>query len=123
MLRQGINQLFLFGSYDMMKKLLLGVERDTPISPHQSLLLGIVAGALGPFFNNPVDVVKTRLMAQLVVEGEKPKYTGAAQCMVRIFREEGARTLMKGTMMRIARVAPGMGITFTTVEKVTQWLG
>lgn len=121
MLRQGINQLFLFGTYDMLKKTIFGLDRDAPISSHQSLLLGIVAGALGPLFNNPVDVVKTRLMAQESIPGQAPKYTGTLQCLGTIFKEEGAGALMKGCMMRIARVAPGMGITFTVVEYVTAW--
>jgi solute carrier family 25 (mitochondrial citrate transporter), member 1 len=35
MLRQGINQLLLFGTYDMMKKAFFGLERDAPISATQ----------------------------------------------------------------------------------------
>jgi len=123
MLRQGINQLFLFGSYDYLKKGVLGLERDAPISSYQSMILGIIAGALGPLFNNPVDVAKTRLMAQLSVPGQQPKYTGTIQCIKTVLLEEGWRSLMRGCMMRILRVAPGMGITFTVVEKVSERFG
>lgn len=35
MVRQGWNQLFLFGTYDYMKKTLLGLDRNDPISPVQ----------------------------------------------------------------------------------------
>eukprot|EP01127_Copromyxa_protea_P003519 TRINITY_DN13336_c0_g1_i1.p1 TRINITY_DN13336_c0_g1~~TRINITY_DN13336_c0_g1_i1.p1 ORF type:complete len:309 (-),score=84.65 TRINITY_DN13336_c0_g1_i1:25-855(-) len=120
MLRQGINQLFLFGVYDNLKKAVYGLDRDAPINSYQSLTLGIIAGGLGPLFNNPVDVAKTRLMAQLTAPGETPKYTGTFQCMARVAREEGASALMRGCVMRIARVAPGMGITFTVVEKFSE---
>eukprot|EP00299_Pterocystis_sp_00344_P012629 c608_g1_i1.p1 GENE.c608_g1_i1~~c608_g1_i1.p1 ORF type:complete len:293 (-),score=51.04 c608_g1_i1:61-939(-) len=120
MVRQGWNQFFLFGTYDIMKKSIYGLEREDPISPHQSLILGVVAGALGPLTNNPFDVAKTRMMAQAEV-GAARKYTGMFQCIGKIFREEGALPLMRGCGMRIARVAPGMGITFTVVEAFSEY--
>jgi len=123
MLRQGINQLFLFGTYDHLKKLVFGLERDSIISSYQSLLLGIIAGALGPLFNNPIDVAKTRLMAQISVPGVEPKYRGTFHCIKTVASEEGFNALMRGCVMRIIRVAPGMGITFTTVEKFSEWFG
>ena len=78
--------------------------------------LGLVAGALGPMCNNPVDVCKTRLMAQVTVPGEQPRYTGMRQCIAKIYNEEGARVLMSGCLLRIIRIAPGMAITFAIIE-------
>lgn len=104
-----------------MKKLFFGLERDAPISSSQSLFIGIIAGALGPLVNNPFDVVKTRLMAQMTIAGETPRYRGTFGTMATILREEGFTSLMKGCLMRIARVAPGMGITFTVVENVSAY--
>lgn len=86
-------------------------------------MIGVIAGGMGPLFNNPIDVVKTRLMAQQTIPGMQPKYTGLVQCLTSVYREEGPRALMRGCMMRIVRVAPGMGITFTVVEKFSQWFG
>jgi solute carrier family 25 citrate transporter 1 len=120
MVRQGWNQFFLFGTYDIMKQAFFGLGRNDPISSHQSLFIGIVAGALGPLTNNPFDVAKTRMMAQREV-GSARKYTGMFQCIATIFKEEGFLPLMRGCGMRIARVAPGMGITFTVVEKFSQY--
>lgn len=120
MFRQGWNAFFLFGTYDSLKKLVLGKERDEKISGHQSLTLGIIAGALGPLTNNPFDVAKTRLMAQIEV-GDARKYTGMVQCITTVAKEEGFKALMRGCSMRIARVAPGMGITFTIVESFKAW--
>jgi len=128
MLRQGINQLFLFGPYDSLKYTLYGLDRDQVASPRQAFTLGLIVGALGPIFNNPVDVCKTRLMAQETPKTfsaseppPKQKYTGTIQCIATIYREEGAKSLMRGCMMRVLRVAPGMAITFTAVEKVTEY--
>ena len=61
-------------------------------------------------------------MAQHEV-GAARKYTGMLQTIAKVGREEGPAALMRGCAMRIARVAPGMGITFTVVEKFTQWFG
>lgn len=122
MVRQGWNQLFLFGTYDLLKKALLGKERSEPIDAHESILIGLVAGALGPLTNNPFDVAKTRLMAQQEV-GDARKYTGMIQCIRTIVSEEGFAPLMRGVGLRIARVAPGMGITFTVVETFSSTFG
>ena len=70
-----------------------------------------------------MDVAKTRLMAQSRPRGQQPKYRGTLSTIWTVYREEGWRSLMRGCGMRIARVAPGMGITFTVVEKVTQHFG
>lgn len=121
MLRQGINQLFLFGTYDQLKYALFNKGHDDVISSFDAVLLGIVAGALGPFANNPVDVAKTRLMAQLPEPGKEPKYRGTFHCIGTVFQEEGVKALMRGCLMRVARVAPGMGLTFMCVEKVKEF--
>ncbi len=42
------------------------------------------------------------------------------QCIGLVYKEEGWRSLMRGCMMRVLRVAPGMGITFTVVEQVSE---
>jgi hypothetical protein len=34
---------------------------------------------------------------------------------------QGVRALMRGCLMRVARVAPGMGLTFMCVEKVKEF--
>jgi len=64
-----------------------------------------------------------RLMAQETVAGEQPRYRGTLHCLTTVYREEGFRSLMRGCIMRIVRVAPGMGITFTMVEKMSEWFG
>lgn len=115
MVRQGWNQLFLFGPYDMIKKTMFHKERHEPLKFYQTICLGSVVGALGPLTNNPFDVAKTRLMAQQEI-GAARKYTNMFQCISHVYRNEGLLALWRGCAMRIARVAPGMGITFTMVE-------
>ncbi|ETV88846.1 hypothetical protein H257_00326 [Aphanomyces astaci] len=118
MTRQGLNQCFLFGSYDLLKKAMWGLSRDDKISSYQALFTGMVAGMLGPVFNTPVDVAKTRLMAQANKVGEVGKYTGMVQCIRTVAKEEGVGALYRGLVPRMARVAPGQGITFAVMETV-----
>lgn len=116
MARQGLNQCFLFGTYDLLKQSLWGVTRNESLQPHQAVLTGMLAGVLGPCVNCPVDVCKTRLMAQDNKIGENPKYRGMVHCIRTIYQEEGLAALYKGLVPRVARVAPGQGITFMVME-------
>jgi len=120
--RQGLNQMFLFGCYDLLKQTMWGVTRDAKLEPEKALLTGMVAGMIGPVVNCPVDVAKTRLMAQETVAGVVPKYTGMLQCMHTVAKEEGVASLYRGLLPRVARVAPGQGITFMVMEQVIRAL-
>lgn len=118
MARQGLNQMFLFGTYDLLKQSMWGVSRNESISSHQAAITGMIAGMMGPCFNCPVDVCKTRLMAQDHKAGEVPRYRGMIHCIQTINKEEGIGALYKGLIPRMARVAPGQGITFMVMELV-----
>jgi solute carrier family 25 citrate transporter 1 len=120
MARQGLNQCFLFGCYDILKQNMWDVSRDAKLEPEKALLTGMVAGMIGPMVNCPVDVAKTRLMGQQTVAGAAPKYTGMFQTMNLVAKEEGVAALYRGLLPRIARVAPGQGITFMVMEQVVR---
>ena len=49
---------------------------------------------------------------------ENPKYKGMVHCIQTIYKEEGIASLYKGLLPRVARVAPGQGITFAVMELV-----
>jgi solute carrier family 25 citrate transporter 1 len=123
MTRQGMNQCFLFGSYDIIKQFMWGAGRNDKIQPWQGMVTGVLAGMLGPCANCPVDVVKTRMMAQGNKIGEAAKYKSMTHCLQTIYKEEGVAALYKGLAPRLARVAPGQGITFTTMEFVIRTFG
>jgi len=72
--------------------------------------------------NNPLDVVKTRLQRQRIVEGQAPRYTGTMQALPIIAREEGLLALWSGLGPRLTRIMPGQAITFMTYEAVTNHL-
>jgi len=80
---------------------------------------GLIAGSLGPMFNTPMDVLKTRLMAQETIKGQELKYKGFFHALRLIAKEEGPAALWKGLLPRLTRMAPGQAITWTVVMRVT----
>ena len=115
MIRQGSNQAFLFMSFFLINEHVFNkVEGDKKVQPMwQTFATGLVAAAVGPMFNCPMDVVKTRLMAQETKANEQPKYRGFVHTVKTIAKEEGVRALWKGLVPRLMRLAPGQAITWT----------
>eukprot|EP00298_Acanthocystis_sp_HF-20_P017008 c21649_g2_i3.p2 GENE.c21649_g2_i3~~c21649_g2_i3.p2 ORF type:complete len:226 (+),score=116.32 c21649_g2_i3:129-806(+) len=120
-MRQGINQAVNFTAYQAFKKRWTEFQ-GTELSSWQHFLCGGFSGALGPIANCPLDVVKTRLQKQVVVEGITPKYTGMVQAVRLIAAEEGVFALWRGLQPRLMRIVPGQAITFMVFEKVSQFL-
>jgi solute carrier family 25 citrate transporter 1 len=133
MIRNGSNVAVNFTAFDWGKRWVLewkrsNLERDPGVmlaadirlDQWQTLLVGGLAGGVGPLVNNPLDVVKTRMQKQVVHPGQEPKYNGLLRSCVIIAKEEGTRALWKGITPRLMRLMPGQAITFTTYEAVTE---
>eukprot|EP00924_Labyrinthula_sp_SR-Ha-C_P015074 augustus_masked-scaffold_9-processed-gene-7.17-mRNA-1 protein AED:0.03 eAED:0.03 QI:0/-1/0/1/-1/1/1/0/311 len=122
-IRQGSNQAFNFMSMAILNKVLFDKEQGDgkQLAPWKTLLTGTLAGAVGPCFNCPVDVIKTRMMAQEYIPGKEPKYKNWYQAAKLIAKEEGVPALWKGIIPRLSRLAPGQGITWTVVMRVTTY--
>lgn len=122
-IRQGSNQAFNFMSMAILNKALFNKEQGDgkQLETWKTLMNGTLAGAVGPIMNCPVDVIKTRMMAQEHIAGQTPKYTGWFQAAKLIAKEEGVPALWKGIIPRLTRLAPGQGITWTVVMRVTTW--
>lgn len=122
-IRQGSNQAFNFMSMAILNKALWGKEQGDGkvLAVWKTLLNGLLAGAVGPCFNCPVDVIKTRMMAQEYGAGAQVKYTGWIQAAQLIAKEEGVGALWKGLIPRLTRLAPGQAITWTVVMRVSTY--
>jgi solute carrier family 25 citrate transporter 1 len=119
MLRQGCNQAVNFTTYNIFKKKVCEFQGKKELDHWQSLFLGGISGGFGPLFNNPLDVVKTRMQKQVKVPGKENKYRGITQSIRMIYKEEGIFALWKGITPRLMRIIPGQAITFMTYEAVT----
>lgn len=105
--RQATNQAVNFTAYTYMKAYMQKIQPEyTELPSYQTLVLGLVSGAMGPLSNAPIDTIKTRLQKSQAKAGET-----ALQRIVFIardmFKHEGFRAFYQGITPRIMRVAPG----------------
>lgn len=117
-LRQGTNQAVNFSAYTQFKSLLQQHQpayHDAELPSYQTMLIGLVSGAMGPLSNAPIDTIKTRLQKTPGVPGETAvsRISAIARDM---FKQEGVHAFYKGITPRIMRVAPGQAVTFTVYE-------
>lgn len=116
-LRQGTNQAANFTAYAYLKSTLQSYqpEYNGDLPSYQTMVIGLISGAMGPFSNAPIDTIKTRLQRKAAAPGQSAMsriMTIASQ----MFKEEGARAFYKGITPRVMRVAPGQAVTFTVYE-------
>jgi solute carrier family 25 citrate transporter 1 len=68
-LRQGSNQAVNFTAYSQFREWLQQYHGTTDLPSYETMLIGLVSGAMGPLSNAPVDTIKTRLQKTPAVEG------------------------------------------------------
>ncbi|MCJ1478187.1 hypothetical protein MMC13_006863 [Lambiella insularis] len=123
-LRQGTNQAVNFTAYTEFKSLLQDWQplyHDKELPSYQTMLIGLLSGAMGPLSNAPIDTIKTRLQRTPGREGETAisRVRAIAKDM---FKQEGFHAFYKGITPRIMRVAPGQAVTFTVYEFIKERL-
>eukprot|EP00435_Cladocopium_sp_Y103_P009345 s2639_g2.t1 len=62
---------------------------------------------------HPLDVIKTRLMAQT----RREYYTGVLDCVQKICRDEGPRGLYRGISVSLCSTTPSIAISFTAFDE------
>lgn len=120
-MRNGTNQMCLFWAKNHMDEVLWGKKEGDgkTLQPIQSTVSGFLAACLGPAVTNPMDVVKTRMMAQAKAPPDAPRYAGFFDALVRIPRDEGMLALFwKGLLPRLMRIAPGQAIVWTVNDQI-----
>jgi len=85
------------------------------------LLSGAFAGFCSTMFNNPVDVVKTKMQGI-----DSHKYNGFADCFSQIYKNQGIMGFYSGIGPRLARVVLDVALTFAIFHslkrKVTEYI-
>ena len=99
---------FMF--FAQAKSIFKKVTGDAPTTD-QNLALGALSGMTAAIIMTPIDVVKTRLMTGQATGG-------IPGVLSQIVREEGAATLMKGVVPRVAFLAPLAALTLSFYEAI-----
>jgi solute carrier family 25 citrate transporter 1 len=60
-LRQGSNQAVNFTAYSEFRQQLQNYHGTNDLASYETMLIGLVSGAMGPLSNAPIDTIKTRL--------------------------------------------------------------
>ena len=120
-MRQASSVAIRFTMYVPIKSTLLEtfVEPDARDSPPVwiTMLAGGCGGAVSVCFNNPIDVVKSRMQG---VSGAK--YSGTFQCFMNILRNEGVGAFYNGLTARVSHLFMSQAIQFTIYEKAFEFM-
>jgi len=76
----------------------------------RDMVAGAIAGGVGSYLTNPLDVIKTRLQT-----GATP-YAGVWDCAQRTWIEEGPRAFLKGSAPRLMHKIPANAMFFVSYE-------
>jgi len=104
------------GTYSQAKesaKKMMNMSEGIPLHFTAAMISGLVT----TIASMPVDIVKTRLQNQKIVDGV-PEYKGVVDVFGRIIKNEGFFSLWKGFLPYYFRLGPHTVITFILVEQL-----
>jgi len=104
------------GTYSQAKdsaKKALNMSEGIPLH----FMAAMISGLVTTIASMPVDIVKTRLQNQKIVDGV-PEYKGVIDVFGRIIKNEGFFSLWKGFLPYYFRLGPHTVITFILVEQL-----
>lgn len=106
-----------FTAYQYLKSTLLQrqPELNGELPSWQTMGIGLISGAMGPFSNAPIDTIKTRLQKNPAEPGQSA-VSRIVAISKEMFKQEGFAAFYKGITPRVMRVAPGQAVTFTVYE-------
>eukprot|EP01028_Stygiella_incarcerata_P002362 TRINITY_DN1441_c0_g1_i1.p1 TRINITY_DN1441_c0_g1~~TRINITY_DN1441_c0_g1_i1.p1 ORF type:complete len:167 (+),score=42.70 TRINITY_DN1441_c0_g1_i1:289-789(+) len=106
-----------YGVYDASKRHLQAIHGG-PLLAWHNFAAGMIGGSIASWLTTPADVLKTRLQIQRR-EANGPagkKLPGLAATFLDVVRNEGVRSLFKGSAPRVLRSAPQYGVMLLTYE-------
>ena len=107
---------FYFGLYDTLQPVLLGSNA----SLFSNFLLGYTVTVTSGLMSYPIDTIRRRMM---MTSGQAEKYNGSIDCAVKILKNEGFMSMMKGAGANILRGIAGAGVLSGFDKLVTIYLG
>jgi len=107
-----------FYSFELYRSLL---QRESqPLPPLMRILCGALAGITSTTIAYPLDLLRTRLMAQTPDTPLHYRYRGIVDSFTQTVRKEGPFALWKGLSVSLVGIAPYVAINFATYETLRQ---
>uniref|UniRef100_A0A0X3NHS2 Mitochondrial thiamine pyrophosphate carrier n=1 Tax=Schistocephalus solidus TaxID=70667 RepID=A0A0X3NHS2_SCHSO len=91
-------------------------QQPYPLSPLPNFLCGSLAGITGGTITQPLDVLKTRFIAQ----GEPRTYKNLNDAVVSIMRKDGITGFFRGLSPSLLLIAPQTGLQFSIYKLVNR---
>ena len=110
-----------FPAYAACMDYFVNREGSMGASSSNILLSGTLAAVPASLLTNPMDLVKTRI--QVANRPGEEVYSGIGDCIRKIHQTEGPAAFFKGSVPRVARIAPQFGLSLFAYEKVSQLIG
>ncbi|XP_026097316.1 mitochondrial carnitine/acylcarnitine carrier protein [Carassius auratus] len=101
-------------------KELLQSDPTVPITNTQIYLAGMLAGVFTTVIVAPGERIKCLL--QIQTSASQLKYTGPVDCALKLYKEQGIRSVYKGTVLTLIRDVPSNGVYFLTYEYLKKFL-
>nr|XP_020511224.1 mitochondrial carnitine/acylcarnitine carrier protein-like [Labrus bergylta] len=101
-------------------KQLQQTDPSKPLTNTQIFLSGCLAGVFTTVIVAPGERVKCLLQVQ--ASGGQSRYAGPLDCAVRLYKEQGLRSVYKGTVLTLIRDVPSNGLYFMTYEYLKNFL-
>ncbi|GME73260.1 unnamed protein product [Ambrosiozyma monospora] len=115
--RQAINQGANFTTYSFLKSRLQDSQNTEVLPTYQTAAIGFISGAIGPFCNNPLDTIKTRMQRETQATTES-NFARGVRIGTGLIKESGITAFYKGIIPRVMRVASGQCVVFPVYEFV-----
>jgi solute carrier family 25 phosphate transporter 23/24/25/41 len=87
-----------------------------------TFLCGLVSSSVGMTVSYPLMVVRTRLQVQGMCRNQPLLYSGVSDCFQKIWRQDGARGLMKGVVPNLLKAAPAAAVNLAMYEQTKNFL-
>lgn len=118
---------FCFLGYDIGNKLQTPSKPNNEYSYPQIFISGMTAGLLSGLVLGPTERIKCLVQAQsfnvntslsggLIPDANATKYSGTIDCLKKVYKEGGIRSVFKGTLVTLYRDVPSTGFYFVTYE-------
>lgn len=106
-------RIFQFGFFEAWKAWYADRVKRA-VTPIENLLIGACAGTSSAAITTPLDVVRTRMMAQTV--GSPGAFKNGLDCAIKTISLEGPAAMFRGLAPRCMLIAPSSAIFFLAYE-------